>query len=773
MPYEGDLAELRTSIEQDYRREEPAALVPLLDEATAAPRLLTQVQALAARLAEGVRASRHEAGGVDALDARILARFARRHRAHVPRRSAAAHPGRRHARPPDPRQDRAGRLALARRAQSVAVRERRGVGACSSPASSSTRAATATLEQALASLLRKGGEPLIRKGVDLAMRLLGKQFVIGRTIDEALANAREREARGYRFSFDMLGEAALTDGRCAQLMSPRTRTRFTPSASRSRRRRCLWRPGHLDQAVRAASALLRAQRDRVMSELYPRVRSARSSSRAATTSASTSTPRKPTASSCRSTSSKRSRPIPRSPDGMAWASSSRHTRSARAPSSTGWSTLGRPHQRRLMVRLVKGAYWDTEIKRAQVDGLVGLSRLYAQGAHRRRRTWRARRRCWRRPTRIYPQFASHNAFTIAADSHAWRATCDYEFQCLHGMGESRSTTRSSAGKSGTAHAASTRPSDRTRRCSPTSCAACSRTAPTRRSSIVSSIRRQHRGARRGSGRARARNRRDAASAHPVAGGAIRDRNNSRGHRLLRRDALCALEAFLASRSRPHMRHRCWADASRSRRSGTRSPIPPTVATSSVPSTKQSGCRARGRACRRHRSAAWSGRRATRAPRCLERAADLIEEHARRSSRLAMREAGKIARQRAWRGARSCRLLPLLRRAGAPRASRDDAARHDGVHRPVEFPAGNLRRPGQRRACRGQSRAGEAGRADAADRGARPCASSIARACRALRCNCLPGAAKPSVRRSSPIRASPGVLFTGSTDVAQLINRTLA
>ena len=67
------------------------------------------------------------------------------------------------------------------------------------------------LEQALTSLLRKGGEPLIRKGVDLAMRLLGKQFVLGRTIEEALANAREREARGYRFSFDMLGEAALTD----------------------------------------------------------------------------------------------------------------------------------------------------------------------------------------------------------------------------------------------------------------------------------------------------------------------------------------------------------------------------------------------------------------------------------------------------------------------------------------------------------------------------------------------------------------------------------
>src|SRR5207248_1916626 len=56
----------------------------------------------------------------------------------------------------------------------------------------------------------EGVEPLVRKGVDLALRLLGKQFVAGRTIDEALANAREREARGYTFSFDMLGEAAMT-----------------------------------------------------------------------------------------------------------------------------------------------------------------------------------------------------------------------------------------------------------------------------------------------------------------------------------------------------------------------------------------------------------------------------------------------------------------------------------------------------------------------------------------------------------------------------------
>jgi RHH-type proline utilization regulon transcriptional repressor/proline dehydrogenase/delta 1-pyrroline-5-carboxylate dehydrogenase len=66
------------------------------------------------------------------------------------------------------------------------------------------------LAQALARLLAKGGEPLIRKGVDMAMRLLGEQFVTGQTIAEALARARPLEARGFRYSYDMLGEAAAT-----------------------------------------------------------------------------------------------------------------------------------------------------------------------------------------------------------------------------------------------------------------------------------------------------------------------------------------------------------------------------------------------------------------------------------------------------------------------------------------------------------------------------------------------------------------------------------
>jgi RHH-type proline utilization regulon transcriptional repressor/proline dehydrogenase/delta 1-pyrroline-5-carboxylate dehydrogenase len=66
------------------------------------------------------------------------------------------------------------------------------------------------LSAALSRLLGRGGEPLIRKGVDIAMRMMGEQFVTGQTIGEALANSRRMESKGFRYSYDMLGEAATT-----------------------------------------------------------------------------------------------------------------------------------------------------------------------------------------------------------------------------------------------------------------------------------------------------------------------------------------------------------------------------------------------------------------------------------------------------------------------------------------------------------------------------------------------------------------------------------
>ena len=118
-----------------------------------------------------------------------------------------------------------------------------------------------TLSAALTRLIARSGEPIIRKGVDVAMRLMGEQFVAGRTIEEAINASREREARGFTFSYDMLGEAATTAedaarylaeyeravhaiGRACRTGAASTRGR----ASRSSSRRCI-------RATSASSAL--------------------------------------------------------------------------------------------------------------------------------------------------------------------------------------------------------------------------------------------------------------------------------------------------------------------------------------------------------------------------------------------------------------------------------------------------------------------------------------------------------------------------------------
>ncbi|MCC6196598.1 MAG: bifunctional proline dehydrogenase/L-glutamate gamma-semialdehyde dehydrogenase PutA, partial [Burkholderiales bacterium] len=96
--------------------------------------------------------------------------------------------------------------------------------------------------------------------------------------------------------------------------------------------------------------------------------------------------------------------------------------------------LARSTSRRLMVRLVKGAYWDTEIKRAQVDGLSDYP-VFTRKAHTDVSYLACARAMLAAPDALYSQFASHNAFTIAA-VHTLAGDADYEFQCLHGMGES-------------------------------------------------------------------------------------------------------------------------------------------------------------------------------------------------------------------------------------------------------------------------------------------------------------------------------------------------
>ncbi|WP_298236165.1 proline dehydrogenase family protein, partial [uncultured Azohydromonas sp.] len=297
-----------------------------------------------------------------------------------------------------------------------------------------TQQAEAGLGSALSRVLARSGEPLLRKGVDLAMRLLGEQFVCGQTIGEALSRARKREAQGFTYSFDMLGEAALTAEDALRYLSAYEHAIHALGIALAGRDLHAG-PGISIKLSALHPRYTRSQHARVMAELYPRLLQLALLARHHGIGLS----------------------IDAEEADRLELSLDLLQRLCGEHMLAGWSGLGLavqayqkrcPHvldfcidlarrsRRRLMLRLVKGAYWDSEIKRAQLDGLEDYA-VYTRKAHTDVSYLACARRLLAAPDAIYPQFATHNAHTVAAVHHlagAWTPG-RYEFQCLHGMGE--------------------------------------------------------------------------------------------------------------------------------------------------------------------------------------------------------------------------------------------------------------------------------------------------------------------------------------------------
>src|SRR5437763_9192806 len=422
---------LRQRLDAMHRADEASALEPLLAEADLGSDGLATTQRLAASLARRVRNARSRAGGVDAL----MLKFSLDSREGVARMCLAEAL----LRIPDvATRDRLIRdkigggdwRAHVGRSPSLFVNAA-AWGLLVSGQLVDSRSDSA-LEAAVTSLLRKGGEPLIRKGVDLAMRLLGRQFVTGRTIAEAIDNAREREARGYRYSYDMLGEAALTAADAQRYLAA-YEDAIDAIGDAARGKGIYAGPGISVKLSALHPRYSRPQRERVLAELLPRL--VHLAQRAARRDIGLN--------------------LDAEEADRLELSLELFERLAADPALAGWNGLGfvvqayqkraravidwvvdvaRRSRRRLMVRLVKGAYWDSEIKRAQVDGLEGYPVL-TRKVHTDVAYLACERAMLAAPDAVYPQFASHNAFTIAA-VHTLAGDADYEFQCLHGMGES-------------------------------------------------------------------------------------------------------------------------------------------------------------------------------------------------------------------------------------------------------------------------------------------------------------------------------------------------
>ncbi|TGD64710.1 bifunctional proline dehydrogenase/L-glutamate gamma-semialdehyde dehydrogenase PutA [Tabrizicola sp. WMC-M-20] len=288
----------------------------------------------------------------------------------------------------------------------------------------------------LRAAVKRLGEPVIRRAVAQAMKEMGRNFVLGETIDRAMERARELEGKGYTYSYDMLGEAARTedDARRYHLAYSKAISAIAGAAKGNDIRA---NPGISVKLSALHPRYEVAKRDRVMAELVPRVRALAGLARAAGLGFNID-----------------------AEEADRLELSLEVIEAVLADTSlAGWDGFGVVVQAygrragavidwlhdtavrldaRLMVRLVKGAYWDAEVKRGQVLGLESFPVFTRKEATDVSFIANARKLLGM-TGRIYPQFATHNAHTVAAVLHmAGEMGVDamaYEFQRLHGMGE--------------------------------------------------------------------------------------------------------------------------------------------------------------------------------------------------------------------------------------------------------------------------------------------------------------------------------------------------
>lgn len=291
------------------------------------------------------------------------------------------------------------------------------------------------LGAALRRVVGRGGEPLIRKGVDLTMRLMGEQFVIGESITQALATARQREAQGFRHSYDMLGEAALTDADARRYLAAYEQAIDAIGAAAAGRG-IREGPGISIKLSALHPRYARAQVQRVQAELYPRLLGLALRARALDIGLNIDAEE---ADRLELSLDLLQRLCHESAlagwHGIGFVIQAYQKR---CPAVIDWLIeLGRRSGHRLMVRLVKGAYWDSEIKRAQIDGQAGYP-VYTRKAYTDVAYLACAQKLLAAPDAVFPQFATHNAHTLAAVqalAGAGAGAERYEFQCLHGMGE--------------------------------------------------------------------------------------------------------------------------------------------------------------------------------------------------------------------------------------------------------------------------------------------------------------------------------------------------
>ncbi len=280
----------------------------------------------------------------------------------------------------------------------------------------------------------RSGEPVIRQAVTYAMRVLGRQFVLGRTIAEALKEAKPQMADGYRFSFDMLGEAAFTKADAARYANAyRDALEVLAAQTPSDTRDIFARPSISVKLSALHPRYEWVKRERVFAELLPVLVGLGARARATNIALTIDAEEAERLDLMLDVFEALGEAAElRGWNGLGLAVQAYQKRAM--PVLAWLRDVARRQARRIPVRLVKGAYWDSEIKRAQELGLADYP-VFTRKAATDTSYLACAKAMLAAGEAIYPQFATHNAHTIAAVDVFAAGRRDYEFQRLHGMGE--------------------------------------------------------------------------------------------------------------------------------------------------------------------------------------------------------------------------------------------------------------------------------------------------------------------------------------------------
>lgn len=290
------------------------------------------------------------------------------------------------------------------------------------------------LTQGLRKLANKGGEPIVRTAVQKAMQILGKQFVKGRTIEEALERSKEKQKKGYRFSYDMLGEAAYTQ-KDAENYFRAYQQAIEAIAKNGPYESPITAPGISVKLSALHPTYTVKKLDRVLTELTAKLKvlakMAKDANINLTVDAEEAVRLKLSLAVIKE--------VMIDPQFADWKGFGLAVQAyqKRALVAIEWLiNTAREYKRYLMVRLVKGAYWDSEIKQAQVNGLPAYP-VFTRKISTDISYMACVKKLFEAQDVIFPQFATHNAYTLAYVMACAKeiGTDNYEFQCLHGMGD--------------------------------------------------------------------------------------------------------------------------------------------------------------------------------------------------------------------------------------------------------------------------------------------------------------------------------------------------